>query len=238
MQTRTRQKYLGRILRALCLITVLVGLLQPHTSIWSQPSARGIRDVDFKNFSFPWQAPTRWPDHLRWMSLNVKNQVRLVSGRFDERDEREQRKDTVFSGVTFEGVSYSKLVDDREEDAIVVLRYDTGGTQYHYWVYMYNFLNNKPNLLGFFHAGDRAYNGLYQVYGKDHLLYVKLFDPALRQGDCCSNAYIRYQFRWNGQGFEAVGSQTKGQVKSVSRRAVSIFGLPVDQENSKAEQKP
>ena len=110
----------------------------------------------------------------------------------------------------------------------MVLRYDTGGTQNHYWVYIYGTSSGELKPLGFFHAGDRAAHGLYQVFVKDRLLNVRLFDPKFQESDCCSSGYLNYRFRWNGQGFEAVGSPISGTANSESRRPVKIFGLPID----------
>jgi hypothetical protein len=115
------------------------------------------------------------------------------------------------------------------EDAIVVLRYDSGGTQNHYWVYTYGDSDRTPKLLGLFHAGDRAQYGLYQVFEKDRILNVRLFDPKFQEGDCCSSCYLNYQFRWNGAGFEAIGNPMPGRSDSMSRRPVSVIGLPLDQ---------
>lgn len=195
---------------------------------WSLSPPEDIRSVDFKNFSYPWIRPNRWPDHLQWMSLRLKDSIRLTNGRWDERDERERADNVSFSGLTLEGVEFAMLSRERSEDAIVVLRYDSGGTQYHYWVYIYASVNGKPKLLGFFHAGDRAANGLYRVFGKNQALNVLLFDPKFQMGDCCSSGYLHYQFRWNGRGFEAKGVPVPGHTESTSRRAVSIFGLPID----------
>ena len=50
-------------------------------------------------------------------------------------------------------------------------------------------------MLGFFHAGDRAAHGLYEVFEKDLILNVRLFDPKFQEGDCCSGGYLDYQLR-------------------------------------------
>lgn len=185
--------------------------------------------MDFKNFSYPWSHPNGWPDHLQWMSLRLKEHIELVNGRWDERDANERAHGLQFSGLTLEEVDFASLSGTRSEDAIVVLRYDSGGTQNHYWVYIYGDAKGTPKLLGVFHAGDRAQYGLYQVSVKDQILNVRLFDPKLQEGDCCSSGYLNYQFRWNGQGFEAIGNPTRGRSDSVSRRPVSVFGVSTDQ---------
>jgi hypothetical protein len=212
-------------------IQLSLSLLFVLTSMmgWSQPPSPDLRTVDFKNFSYPWLDPNGWPDHLQWMSLGLKQHIALVNGRWDERDDSDREHGLQFSGLTLEGVQFAKLSGGQNEDAIVVLRYDSGGTQYHYWVYIFADPKGTPKLIGIFHAGDRAQNGLYQVFEKDRLLNVRLFDPKLREGDCCSNGYLGYQFHWNGEGFELTGKPIPGRVDSTSRRPVSVFGLPTDQ---------
>jgi len=161
------------------------------------------------------------------MSLRLNQHVGLIDGRWVDRNGGS--KHAPFAGLTLEEVQYATLSNDHSEDAVVVLRYDSGGTQYHYWVYIYAGSNEPPPaLLGFFHAGDRAAHGLYKVFVRDRTLHVLLFDPEHQEGDCCSSGYLDYQFRWNGRGFEAVGSPISGRVESTSRRPVSIFGLPAD----------
>jgi hypothetical protein len=194
----------------------------------SQASKSGIHGVDFKNLSYPWEWPNHWPDHLQWMSLGLKNHVQLVNGKWDGRDEQDKADDRPFEGLTLEGVDFVHLSNQPDENAIVVLRYDTGGTQNHYWVYIYGFSAGAPKLMAFFHAGDRAYHGLATVTGNKGKLIVDLYDPDREEGDCCSSGLVRYVFRWNGNGFEPVGKPSKRNTDRSSRRPVSIFGLPVD----------
>lgn len=195
---------------------------------WSQSPSTDIRAVDFRNFSYPWVHPNGWPDHLQWMSLRLEEHVQLLDGVWDERGDSDRAAGAQFSGLTLEGVQYARL-QGSGENAIVVLRYDSGGTQNHYWVYIYGNSNGKQKLLGFFYTGDRASYGLYQVFVKDGVLNVRLLDPKFREGDCCSSGYLSYRFRWNGKGFEAWGKPVPGRTETRSRRPVSIFGLPIDQ---------
>jgi hypothetical protein len=208
---------------------ILFAFVLTCTAGWSQSSSVDLRAVDFKNFSYPWIHPNGWPHHLQWMSLRLKQHIQLVNGKWDERDDSDRAYGTQFSGLTLEGVQFVRLSSEHSEDAIVVLRYDSGGTQYHYWVYIYGNSAGIPKLLGFFHAGDRAANGLYEVFEKDRILNVRLFDPKFEEADCCSSGYLDYQFRWNGKGFDPIGNPIPGRADSTSRRPVSVFGLPIDQ---------
>lgn len=199
------------------------------TAGWPQATSKELQTVDFKNFSYPWVYPNDWPDHPQWMSLHLEEHVQLVNGQWDERDDSDKADGAQFSGLTLEGVEYARLSSNRSEDAIAVLRYDSGGTQNHYWVYIYGSSSGRQKLLGFFHTGERAGYGLYQVSVKNRILNVQLFDPKFRKGDCCSSGFISYRFRWNQKGFEALGNPIPGRTETKSRRPVSVFGLPIDQ---------
>jgi hypothetical protein len=193
----------------------------------SQSSSAGIRAVDFKNFTYPWLDPHGWPIHMQWINPALKSTIQLVNGRWEQHDQAEGAENQGFVGLRFDDINYASFTSDSAECAIVALKYDSGGPPYHYWVYIYRLANGAPNLMGIFHAGDRAYNGLYRVFEKDHLLNVELYDPDLKEGECCSTGYIDYQYRWNGAEFEAEGKPKKGMIDASAKRPVSIFGLPL-----------
>lgn len=215
-----------RLIQSCCL-----ALSVAFATAMAQPGQADIRGIDFKNFDYPWVHPSGWPNHLQWMSLHLKQHVRLTNGRWDERGEVEKHDGEIFSGLTLEEVQYAHLSSAVTDDAVDVLRYDSGGTQNHYWVYIYSTENGAPKLLGFFHAGDRAYYGLDRVFVKDRVLHVVLFDPHLQQGDCCSSGDLDFRFRWNGLGFEPAGMPVHSRSASGSRRPMSVFGLPAPQES-------
>ena len=116
------------------------------------------------------------------MSLKLNQHVRLIEGKWDDRDEKARKDEGPFSGLTLEEIKYAKLSNDRTDDAIVVLRYDSEGTQHHHCVYIFGNSEGVPKLLGF-HTGDRAAHGLYQISAEDRILNVELFDPKFQQGD-------------------------------------------------------
>jgi hypothetical protein len=193
---------------------------------WSQSSATDIRKIDFKNFTYPWLDPHGWPIHMQWISPTLKSTIRLVNGRWEQPGESDKSENQGFAGLTLEDINYARFTSE-SESAIVVLRYDSGGPPYSYWVYIYGTANGAPHLMGFFNAGDRGHNGLYRVFEKDHLLNVELFDPDLKEGECCSTGYIAHEYRWNGSEFEEAGKPRKGMVDGSTRHTVSIFGLPI-----------
>lgn len=183
----------------------------------------GIHQRDFKNFTYPFRESAEWPDHLQWLDNAEQEHVRLTNGRVAiERDDSDA--DSPFRGLTLESVRFSDVAGDSRPEAIVVLRFNTGGTQYSHYVYIYSLAASKPKLLAYFHSGDRANYGLYRVYGVAGKLVVELFDPGKQQGDCCSTGFVRTRFAWRGGRFEQVGKQEFGTPRAPSRLAVDVFG--------------
>jgi hypothetical protein len=108
---------------------------------------------------------------------------------------------------------------------VVVLRYDTGGTMFFYFVYIYSFAAAQPKLLACFQSGERADSGLYRVYGQEGKLVVELFDPQKQVGDCCSTGFVRTRYAWRNGKFLADGVKEFGTPKTTSRLPVSIMGI-------------
>lgn len=171
---------------------------------------KSIRQVDFKNFTYPLSGPLLGHDRLHWLSLpsaahSGGKHIRLVNGSDLMRPSSGMGNTYAqFEGFTLQSVQFAELTTDSEE-AIVVLRYHTGGTQSTNYVYIYSFEGGKPKLLAYCYTGDRAYHGLYRVYNDRGTLVFELFDPRKRSGDCCSSGLVRMQYRWHEDRFEAFG---------------------------------
>src|SRR5262249_51793970 len=136
-----------------------------------------IREIDFKNFSYVWQEPDAWPDHLDWLNASG-TEVHLTNGRWSSDDDGPRS-----AGLTLESVDYGDLTSDGKDEAVVVLRYDSGGTQYHYYVYIFTTESGQVKLLAYFRSGDRSAFGLYRLAIKKGTLVVELYDPEGEQGD-------------------------------------------------------
>lgn len=158
---------------------------------------QSIRNVDFRNFTFPLSGPTLGHNRLTWLDPSRASHVRLINSSGAPQS----------PGFTLKSVQFADVTSRGKEDAIVTLHFDTGGTQQTDYVYLYSFSNSVPTLLGYFHTGDRAYSGLYRVYGQDGKLVVELFDPQRRTGDCCSTGLVRTRYKWNNERFKIFGAR-------------------------------
>ena len=202
----------------------LIGLILSTSGV---VAGQGLQRFDFKNYSYPWVGPPNGSDRLEWLDLSESKTVRLGDGRWTDPVETEERAkyNLPFAGLTLESVTIGDLTRQGRDDAIVVLRYDTGGTQFSYLVYVYTSTASGPKLLAYFHAGDRSASGLYQVYAQNKELVVELYDPSKQTGDCCSSGFIRTRYRWRKNKFEVIGKKEYGTPRTPSRLPVSPFGM-------------
>ncbi|MGH9605959.1 MAG: hypothetical protein ACRD3N_09695 [Terracidiphilus sp.] len=181
-----------------------------------------IRQVDFKNFTYPLSGHLLGHDRLQWLGTSkdarlARAPIRLVNGSDLTKSSSfvmDGKEYDQYEGFTLQSVQYADLTGDGKEDAIVVLRYLTGGTQTTNYVYVYALDPGKPKLLAYCYTGDRAYSGLYKVYGEDGELVAELFDPKKAEGDCCSSGFVRTRYQWRDGRFEAVGAPEYGTVNA------------------------
>ncbi len=173
-----------------------------------------VRNVDFRNFTFPFPASDLLgaPGDMEWLSANEKGRVTLVNGRHDF--------DPDGPSVILDEVKYGYLTSSRQLDAIVVLSYHTGGTAYWYYAYVFTFKSGVPRLVGWFQTGSRADGGLYRLWVGNGEFTLDLFDPDKRQGDCCSDGFIRTTYAWKTGKFTQVGMPKFGLVEQTSSTPV------------------
>jgi len=176
-----------------------------------------IRQFDFKNFSYPWTHSFMWPSKLVWLDMSKGRHVRLVNGRW----QRDAGNGITFTGLTLEEVQFADVTGDGQTDVIVILRYDTGGTQYLHYVYVYSFVGAKPKLLACFHSGVRDELGLYKVYAQKGKLVVELFDPEKSTGACCSSGFIRTRYRGITGGLRRLALRSWGR-----RQQLHVYPSP------------
>jgi len=188
-------------------------------SVGYAASQTDIRHIDFKNFSYPFS--DSMSDEPEWIDMSHEESIRLTNGS----NLSDSGNGMTNEGLTLEEVQFADVTGDGQTGAIVVLRYDTGGTMFSYYVYVYAFAAGKPKLLACFHAGDRANSGLYMVYGQNGKLVLELYDPDKSAGLCCSTGFIRTRYIWRNRRFLQVGAKEFGKPKTTSRLPVSVMGI-------------
>lgn len=164
---------------------------------------RSVREVDWKNFSYPLLDTYSAPEAVRWISPSTKGLISLINGRYVV----PCSDDTVYCPfITLDSVNYGAVNGITSSVAVIVLTYQSGGTAN--WQYVYVLAldgSSKPRLLAWLVTGSRAYQGLREVSitGGDLILVVN--DPDNQQGDCCSAGSIITRYRWVEGSFSAIG---------------------------------
>jgi hypothetical protein len=174
---------------------------------------QNIGQVDFKNFTYPLSGHLLGHDSLEWLDTPMhpaadRKTIHLVSGSQLTKissivvDGKEYGQ---YEGFSFESVSYGDAIGDGKKEAIVVLKYHSGGTQTTNYVYVYGLGEHGPKLLAYCHTGSRSASGLYDVYARKGSLVFELLDPARASGDCCSSGVLISSYKWQNGVFKLTG---------------------------------
>lgn len=204
----TLEGALSRTLR----ISLLLFLFAVIRSEGAQSSS--IRQIDFKNFTYDWDDSIgNVPDEWRWMNSPPQSKVRVSNGmhHFYEQVDDETRERAPMLRVY--DVVYGDLVGDASEEAIVLMNYSTGGTANWDYVYVYRIKDGRRSLMARMETGSRGSGGLIKASVLRGLLVLDFTDKERSVGECCSEGYIRAQYRWNGQRFIEVGMRQHGKLE-------------------------
>jgi len=180
-------------------------LFSPSPLRRAQEQSNAIRNVDFKNFSYPW-----YPSHLS--APNSSRTVTLRNGKFEELPNPD--KGTKYLLLEVEDVSYAKLVPSSEEQAIVYLRGISVTNRFVGCIFVYEVQGSTLNLLWFHETGDRADGGLKGMEVQDREIVVEQYTLDGAAGLCCPKKFVRRYFKWDGREFRNVKSEVLVDKKS------------------------
>jgi len=172
-------------------------------AVVSGVSQQSIRNIDWKNFSYPLPTAEGVPGEVHWMSsLGATENASLSVGKYAAPDCNDKYGCPLF---TFDSVNYGALTGVESTVAVVVLTYHSGGTAHWQYVYLFSLNSRKPQLLAWLRTGSRANQGLRDVSITDGDFILVVNDPDKRQGDCCSAGSITTRYRWTKGSFSEVG---------------------------------
>jgi len=180
---------------------LLLTLMLALTLVTQSSPVRSIRDIDFKNFTYP-KLPTG--------KCSRMSRVHLRDGKYGSIKNFSPR--VVPRGgcwqVSVGPVIYGDVTGDGQEDAMVVLYAEAGGTESSNDVFIYTLKRNRPVLLWKFWTGDRAEGGLVKLYAENGQLVVELAgrnkfigsdyfaDDGTSNGACCPTVITRSKYQW------------------------------------------
>jgi hypothetical protein len=167
-----------------------------------------IGGFDFRNFKYP--LPRGWQD-------SDGKEAELVNGRrsVTMTDEVER------IGLSMAGTGFFDATGDGTDEAVIVLKIETGGSAVPQLVYIFEWKNGQPQLIWNFRTGDRSDGGLKNIRVENGEVVVELFgqdryivgelDTAKITGDeeqiCCPTHWTRSRYKWNGSVFRLLGKR-------------------------------
>jgi hypothetical protein len=204
-------------------------LLSGKSSTTESPIGR----FDFMNHTY--KVPRGWQD-------SDGKDVELRNGR------REMEMTDAVERIGFSHVAtrYFDATGDGQDEAVVILVIETGGSAKPHVVYVFGWKNNEPEPLWHFRTGDRSDGGLkdiriengeflIELYGQDRYIVGEL-DTAKIFGDeeqlCCPTHFTRSRYKWNGSNFRLDGKRLTFLTSDPSAPPIENMVEEVEKQNS------
>lgn len=176
-----------------------------------------IGSFDFKNYTY--DLPRGWqnPDGTTEITLvngRIAPVARDVSEKMDD-ESKAAAKSQRRIGMSYVGAKYFDVTGEGEDEALVILKVETGGSAVPQLVYVFTWQDGSPDLLWPFRTGDRADGGLKDLRPENGQLIVELYgqdrfilgqtETGKITGDeeqlCCPTFFTRTAYKWNGNAF-------------------------------------
>jgi hypothetical protein len=206
----------------------------------NKTTAFPIGTFDFKNYTY--ELPRGWqnPDGSADITL-TNGRIAPVEGNVKEgmtNEERAAEKGQRRIGLSYVTTKYFDMTGDSEDEAVVILKIETGGSAVPQIAYVFTWRGGKPELIWPFRTGDRAdgglkdirvENGLFvvELYGQDRFLVGQMETGKI--GDdveqlCCPTHFTRSYYKWNGKSFLMQGKRLTYPTADPRAAAVENMG--------------
>jgi hypothetical protein len=149
-------------------------------------------------------------------------------------------------GLSFLTTKFFDATGDGQDEAVVILKIETGGSAIPQLVYIYTWKGDHPELIWNFRTGDRADGGLKNVRMENGEVIVELFgrdryivgelDTAKITGDeeqlCCPTHWTRSRYKWNGRDFRIQGKRLTFSTTDESALPIENMADSVERQKS------
>ncbi len=194
------------------------------TPIAEPTTASPLGKFNFKNFTYP--LPRGWQGAMR--------EITLENGKAPLSMANDARK----IGATFVGTKYGEVTGDGQDEAFVVIKIETGGSALPQIVYVFEWKNDKPELIWYFRTGDRADGGLrdlraekgnlvIELYGQDRYIFGDV-ETMKVTGDeeqlCCPTYFTRIHYKLTGSRFVIQGKRETYSVAEPNAPPIENMG--------------
>jgi hypothetical protein len=208
-----------------------------------------LGSFDFKNFTYP--LPRGWqnPDGA---DLTLVEGRRVPVSKFINDDMEDEEKAEARAmrriGMSYVTTKYFDVTGDGQDEAIVILKVETTGNAIPQLVYIYEWKEDRPQLVWNFRTGDRADGGLkdmriengelvIELYGQDRFL-LGATETSKITGDeeqlCCPTFFTRTFYKWNGRNFLIQKKRLTYSIADTSAPPLENYG---DVVNAKSQKK-
>ncbi len=186
-------------------------------------TAFAIGTFDFKNYTY--ELPRGWqnPDGSTEITLVNGKAAPVETNTNDKMDDaskataKAQRR----IGLSYVTTKYFDVTGDGGDEAVVVLKIETGGSAIPQVGYVFTWKDGKPELIWPFRTGDRADGGLKNVFAENGMIVVELYGQdrfllgEIETGKitddieqlCCPTHFTRSAYKWNGKNFLMQGKR-------------------------------
>ena len=203
-----------------------------------------IGAFDFKNYTY--DLPRGWqnPDGTAEIKL-TNGKIAPISRDVNEKmadDEKADAKQQRRIGMSYVTAKYFDVTGDGVDEAVVVLKVETGGSAVPQLVYVFTWKVNAPELIWPFRTGDRADGGLKNVIADNGDLVVELYGQdrfLLGQTEtgritddleqlCCPTYFTRTVYKWNRNAFVMQGKRLTYSLSDPTAEARENLGDKVN----------
>jgi hypothetical protein len=210
----------------------------------SKTTASPIGTFDFKNYTY--ELPRGWqnPDGTTEITLKNGHIAPVETNTSDKMDDEQKAvaKAQRRIGLTYVTTKYFDVTGDGQDEALVVLKIETGGSAIPQVVYVFNWKSGAPELIWPFRTGDRADGGLkdlrvengnliVELYGQDRFLLGGV-ETSKVTGDeeqlCCPSYFTRTAYKWNGSSFLMQGKRLTYSMSDTAAAAQENLGDKVN----------
>ena len=191
----------------------------------NKTTASPLGKFDFKNYTYP--LPRGWQD-------SDGKEVELVNGKRP----MEMTEEVERIGLSYLTTKFFDLTGDGQDEAVVILKIETGGSAIPQLVYVFTWKDGKPELIWPFRTGDRADGGLKDLRAENGELVVELYgrdrfilgqtETGKITGDeeqlCCPTSFTRSRYKWNGKNFLMQGKRLTFSVEDPNAPPIENLG--------------
>ncbi len=194
-----------------------------------------IGKFDFKNYTYP--LPRGWQGGMR--EITLENGKAPLSMKEDERK----------IGASFVKTKFGEVTGDAQDEAFVSIKIETGGAALPQVVYIFEWKNDKPELIWYFRTGDRADGGLrdlraengelvIELYGQDRYIFGDV-ETMKVTGDeeqlCCPTFFTRNRYKLTGSRFVLQGKRETYSIADPNAPPIENLGDKKNEEDKKGK---